>query len=52
LSASSSRVWLKEGLKVACCDGGTLMVGELAAISPAEDRLDDDKICVDDEPGD
>jgi hypothetical protein len=39
-------------LDVACCDGGTLVVGELAATSPADGRLDDDKICVDDEPGD
>lgn len=54
MSALSKRLWLKEGLKVACCDneGAALAFGKLAVISPVDGGFDNAKICVNDEPGD
>jgi hypothetical protein len=54
LNASSKRLCLQEGLEVACCadEAVALAFGELAATSPDTGGLDDDKTCVDDEPGD
>ena len=54
MSALSKRLWLKEGLRVACCDdeGAALAFGELAVISLADGGSDNASIFVNDELGD